>query len=106
MLHRTAIGFVLALTAARSSAQTVAPDSADGARGGWLFGASAGVPGYESQFLAELFTVGINVTHAQPSRLGMDFSIGTMPRVRSRPCTSRRGARAPCGSNRSRYSTT
>ncbi len=56
-------------------------DPAGAERGGWLFGASVGVPGYEGGAVPELFTVGVNWTQLRPGRLGADVAIGTMPRA-------------------------
>jgi hypothetical protein len=49
--------------------------------GDWLVGASFGVPGYGTEPLMELFTIGIQWTQLRPGRLGADFSLGTMPRA-------------------------
>ncbi len=73
-----------AVPAPAPPAAGVAPagaDSAGGERGGWLFGASVGVPGYEGEAVPELFTVGVHWTQLRPGRPGVDLAIGTMPRV-------------------------
>jgi hypothetical protein len=81
-----ALGLVLLVGGGPAGAQTVAADTnARGrpieARGDWLVGGSVGVPGYGSEPVVELFTVGIHWTQFRPGRLGADISVGTMPRV-------------------------
>ena len=49
--------------------------------GGWMIGASVGIPGYRSQSAPELLTFGLHFTQMKPNRIGADVSIGTMPRV-------------------------
>ena len=71
---------VFALVARNSDAQHPLADSSTTARD-WLVGASVGVPGYESEPVPELFTIGMNFTQMRPGRLGADFAIGTMPRA-------------------------
>ena len=46
-----------------------------------LVGFSFGVPGYESEPVPELFTLGVHWTHVRPGQLGADVSLGTMPRA-------------------------
>src|SRR5688500_11559957 len=46
-----------------------------------LVGFSFGVPGYESEPVPELFTLGVHWTHVRPGQLGADVSLGTMPRT-------------------------
>ena len=58
-----------------------AQDSSAVARGGWLVGGSVGVPGHGGEFEPELFTVGVHWTHVRRGRPGVDFSLGTVPRV-------------------------
>ncbi len=81
-----ALSLVLGVTAGSVSAQTVAANAADTSvrvqrYGDWLVGASFGVPGYGSEALIELFTIGLHWTQLRPGRLGGDFSLGTMPRL-------------------------
>lgn len=70
----------LGLSVTHASAQRPTADSA-ASRHDWLFGVSAGVPGYEREPIPELFTIGLNVSQITPGRLGADFSLGTMPRA-------------------------
>ena len=70
----------LGLSVTHASAQRPTADSA-ASRRDWLFGVSAGVPGYEREPIPELFTIGLNVSQITPGRLGADFSLGTMPRA-------------------------
>jgi hypothetical protein len=72
-----ALGLLLAVGAGPVGAQ----DTLSQARSGWLIGASFGVPGYGSDAIPELFTIGIHWTQLRPGRLGADFSIGTIPRI-------------------------
>ncbi len=74
-----ALPFALAAQAPPPPAPSA--DSAGAAPGGWLFGASVGVPGYEGEAVPELFTVGVHWTQLRPGRPGVDLAIGTMPRV-------------------------
>ena len=81
-MRNRAIGFGLLclLAAGPGGAQPVA-DSVSQGRGGWLFGASFGVPGYRTEAEPQLFTIGFQWTQLSPNRLGADFSVGTMPRL-------------------------
>ena len=78
-----ALGLILLVGGVSVDAQTVSADTSIRvqARGDWLIGASIGVPGYGTEPVAELFTVGIHWTQLRPGKLGADFSLGTMPRV-------------------------
>jgi hypothetical protein len=88
-MHRRLFRFpalVLAATAATTvpcsrSATAAAQDTASARRDGWLIAGSVGVPGYESEPIPELMTVGVQWTWLHPGRLGPDFSLGTIPRV-------------------------
>ena len=74
----------LACAASTTGAAQEAPrarDSVSTRRAGWLVGGSIGVPGYGSESVPELMTVGVHWTRLQPGRIGGDFSIGTMPRA-------------------------
>jgi hypothetical protein len=72
-----ALGLLLSVGASPVGAQ----DTLSQARSEWLIGASFGVPGYGSEPVPELFTVGIHWTQLRPGRLGADFSLGTIPRI-------------------------
>jgi len=50
-------------------------------QGRWAFGASLGVPGTGASPVAELTTVGVQMTQLTPGRVGADISIGTIPRI-------------------------
>jgi hypothetical protein len=79
-----ALSLVFLVGSGPVGAQTVSPDSgvrARHVRGDWLVGASFGVPGYGTEPLVELFTIGIQWTQVRPGRLGADFSLGTIPRA-------------------------
>ncbi len=70
-----------ALVAQAPPSPAPSADSTGAAPGGWLFGASVGVPGYEGEAVPELFTVGVHWTQLRPGRPGVDLAIGTMPRA-------------------------
>ena len=74
------LGGLVFLFAINADAQRSLTDSSTTARN-WLVGASVGMPGYESEPVPELFTIGMNLTQMRPGRLGADFAIGTMPRA-------------------------
>ncbi len=77
-----ALGLVMLLGGGTAVvAQTTASDSTSRQRGEWLIGGSLGVPGYRSEPVLELFTIGVQWTSVGPGRLGADISIGTMPRA-------------------------
>lgn len=77
-----ALGLLLLVGGGPVGAQGVAEaDTVSHGGGGWLFGASVGVPGYRGEPAPELFTVGFQWTQLSPHRLGADFSLGTMPRL-------------------------
>lgn len=48
---------------------------------GWLVGGSIGMPATERGLLPELFTIGGHWTQFRPGQLGVDLSLGTMPRL-------------------------
>ncbi len=88
-MHRRALVLGLIVVAVRAGdvpAQAV-PDTtprstAADSSSAWLFGVSAGVPGYEDEPFLELFTIGIHGTHLRGGgRPGFDYSLGTMPRA-------------------------
>jgi hypothetical protein len=70
-------------TAGQATAQSPrsASDSTKKDYGGWMIGASVGIPGYRSESAPELFTFGFHFTQMQPNRVGGELSIGTMPRA-------------------------
>lgn len=47
----------------------------------WLVGGSVGLPGFGDETFPELFTLGVHWTHADPNRVGLDFSLGVLPRA-------------------------
>jgi hypothetical protein len=69
-----------ALPCARDSS-AAAQDTTGTRRDGWLIAGSVGVPGYESEPIPELMTVGVQWTWLHPGRVGPDFSLGTIPRA-------------------------
>jgi hypothetical protein len=50
---------------------------------GPIIGMTLGVPGYERQAQPDLLILGLNIIDAKPSRLGIDFALGTIPRLLS-----------------------
>lgn len=48
---------------------------------GSIVGLSYGLPGFRGETLPELFTLGVQWTHADPHRVGLDFSVGVPPRA-------------------------
>jgi len=84
MPRRISIVAVLVVAMLRTRealAQTTTSD--DHAPNGTLIGMTIGVPGYGRQTEPDLLVVGLNVLHAQPSRLGIDFALGTIPKLLS-----------------------
>ena len=81
------LGFVIVGVGAGASKAQTTPDTASQSartdpRSGWLIGVSFGVPGYRSEAIPELFTIGFHGTQLRPSgQLGFDYSLGTMPRA-------------------------
>ena len=55
----------------------------DHAPSGTMIGLSIGVPGYESRAASEFLVVGLNILQAKPSKPGIEFSLGTIPRLLS-----------------------
>ena len=56
-------------------------DTTTARREGWIVGPLLGVPGVGSDYDASFFTLGLGVTRLVPNRPGLDFAIGTVPRV-------------------------
>ena len=56
-------------------------ESATPQRGGWIVGPLVGLPGAGSEAAYSLVTLGVGVTRLVPDRVGLDFAIGTAPRV-------------------------
>jgi len=54
---------------------------ANARRDGWIVGPLLGLPGIGSDYERALFTLGVGVTRLVPNRPGLDFAVGTMPRV-------------------------
>jgi hypothetical protein len=50
-------------------------------RDGWIVGPLVGLPGAGSEAAYPLVTLGVGVTRLVPNRVGLDFAIGTVPRV-------------------------
>jgi hypothetical protein len=46
-------------------------------------GVTLGVPGYRSQIAPELLVVGLDILRAKPSQVGVEFALGTIPRILS-----------------------
>ena len=60
---------------------THALDSTAPKREGWIVGPLVGLPGEGSEAAYPLVTLGVGVTRLVPNRMGLDFAIGTAPRV-------------------------
>jgi len=60
---------------------TNARASATGQRDGWIVGPLVGLPGAGSEVAYALVTLGVGVTRLVPDRMGLDFAIGTAPRL-------------------------
>ena len=56
-------------------------DATSTRRDGWIVGPLVGLPGVGSEYELSLATLGIGVTRFAPNRPGLDFAIGTVPRV-------------------------
>ena len=67
-------------TGARDST-TRSHDSTTPQRNGWIVGPLVGLPGEGSEAAYPLVTLGVGITRLVPNRLGLDFAIGTAPRV-------------------------
>jgi hypothetical protein len=80
-IRSLALSLTLLVGGAPVGAQAVPADTLSRARSGWIVGGSLGVPGYESEIIAEAFTIGVHWTRVRPGRLGADFSFGTIPRT-------------------------
>lgn len=72
---------VSALFAHNAVAQTAPAE--DHAPTGGMFGLSVGVPGYESKAAPEFLVLGLSILDAKPSKVGVEFSVGTIPRLLS-----------------------
>jgi len=57
--------------------------SEDHAPNGTMIGLSVGLPGYENRAVSELLVLGLNILQAKPSTPGVEFSLGTSPRLLS-----------------------
>src|SRR5690348_378154 len=55
--------------------------SEDHAPNGTMLGLSVGLPGYESRAASDLIVLGLNILQAKPSTPGIEFSLGTIPRL-------------------------
>jgi hypothetical protein len=58
-----------------------AQDSTVATRDGWIVGPLVGLPGIGSEAAYPLVTLGVGVTRLVPNHMGLDFAIGTAPRV-------------------------
>ncbi|HEX7940316.1 MAG TPA: hypothetical protein VF488_00850 [Gemmatimonadaceae bacterium] len=56
-------------------------ESVTAQRDGWIVGPLVGLPGAGSEAAYPLFTLGVGVTRLVPDRMGLDFAIGTAPRL-------------------------
>jgi hypothetical protein len=72
------LALVLAVVCATSAG---AQDSTIARRDGWIAGVSVGMPLAGGELAPELITVGFNATRFGPGSAGLDFSLGTMPRI-------------------------
>ena len=70
---------VCVLSAHDVVAQATPPD--DHAPNGTMIGLSVGVPGYAREVASEFLVLGLNILQAKPSRPGIEFSLGTIPRL-------------------------
>jgi hypothetical protein len=68
-------------TARAQGSTTRAQDSTTVQRDGWIVGPLVGLPGAGSEAAYPLVTLGIGVTRLVPNRMGLDFAVGTAPRV-------------------------
>ena len=50
-------------------------------RDGWIVGPLVGLPGAGSDYELSLVTLGVGVTRLSPNRPGLDFAVGTIPRI-------------------------
>jgi hypothetical protein len=60
---------------------TNAHDSTTAQRNGWIVGPLVGLPGVRSKAAYPLVTLGVGVTRLVPDHVGVDFAIGTAPRL-------------------------
>lgn len=75
-MRTTAVmSIALLMVAGRLEAQEQAPARDPG----WLIGFSVGLPGYGTETIPQLFTMGAQFTQLSPNRLDADISVGTMP---------------------------
>jgi hypothetical protein len=72
---------VAVLAPGRTEAQAAPTD--EHAPNGSIIGLTIGVPGYERQAQTDLVILGLDILHAKPSRVGVDFALGTLPRALS-----------------------
>jgi len=72
---------VSTLFAHNALAQSAPTD--DHAPSGTMLGLSVGVPGYQSKAAPELLVLGLSILDAKPSKMGVEFSVGTIPRLLS-----------------------
>jgi hypothetical protein len=72
------LALVFAVVCATSAG---AQDSTIARRDGWIAGVSVGMPMAGGELAPELITVGFNATRFRPGSAGLDFSLGTMPRI-------------------------
>jgi hypothetical protein len=84
-MPRRAFGAIVLAVSVLSARGALAqgPPSDDHAPNGTMIGLSVGLPGYESRAASELLVLGLNILHARPSTPGIEFSLGTIPRLLS-----------------------
>jgi hypothetical protein len=58
-----------------------AQDTTSARRDGWIVGPLVGLPGAGSDYELSLVTLGVGVTRLSPNRPGLDFAVGTIPRI-------------------------
>jgi hypothetical protein len=76
--HRLLIG---ALLLAADVGLARGQDTTSTRRDGWIVGPLVGLPGSGSDYELSLVTLGVGVTRLSPNRPGLDFAIGTVPRL-------------------------
>ena len=79
--HWTRAARIVLVSIALSTTRLLAQDSTASRGTPWMVGGSIGVVGFGTNVASELTTVSIHFTQMQPDRLGLEFSIGTIPRL-------------------------
>jgi hypothetical protein len=79
--HRARELFVATLLVLADVGVANGQDTTTARREGWIVGPLLGVPGVGSDYDVGFFTLGVGVTRLVPNRPGLDFAIGTVPRL-------------------------